>query len=154
MRAPLLSLCLLLAPALAPAQEGRPIKTVPALARAPKLNGNLKDLGPALTLRAPAAASASAGFNTRVAWRKDTLYVGVEATDDQLLAGDLFTLTLFFPNAGPTAIGHTYRFGFDGQRASPPESGTSAFAQEQLEAGVQRKDNTLNLELAIPATAF
>jgi hypothetical protein len=154
MRASLLSLCLLLAPALAAAQEGRPIKAVPALAKAPKLDGSLKDLAPALTLRAPATASASAGFNTRVAWRKDTLYVGVEATDDQLLAGDLFTLTLFFPNAGPTASGHTYRFAFDGKRPSPPESGTSAFAQEQITAGVERKDNKLNLELAIPVTAF
>jgi hypothetical protein len=154
MRAPLLFLCLLLAPALAPAQEERPTKAIPALAKAPKLDGNLKDLAPALTLRAPAAASASAAFNTRVAWRKDTLYVGVEATDDQLLASDLFTLTLFFPNAGPAAIGHTFRFAFDGKRPSPPESGTSSFAQEQVQAGPQRKDNKLNLELAIPVTAF
>lgn len=154
MRAPLLALCLLLAPALAPAQEERPTKAIPALARAPKLDGNHKDLAPAVTLRAPAATSASAAFNTRVAWRKDTLYVGVEATDDQLLAGDLFTLTLFFPNAGPTAIGHTLRFAFDGKRASPPESGTPTFAQEQVEAGIQRRDSQLNLELAIPVTAF
>jgi len=155
MRAPLLSLCLLLAPALAPAQEEqRPSKALPALAKAPKLDGAFKDFAPALTLRAPAAASASASFNTRVAWRKDTLYVGVEATDDQLLARDLFTLTLFFPSAGPTAVGNTFRFAFDGKRASPPESGTSTFAQEQVEVGVQRKDNALSLEIAIPVTAF
>jgi len=153
MRAPLLALSLLLAPALASAQGERPSKAVPALAKAPKLDGALKDFGPALVLRAP-TASASAGFNTRVAWRKDTLYVGVEATDDQLVARDLFTLTLFFPSAGPTAIGNTFRFAFDGKRPSPPESGTSTFAQEQVEVGVQRKDKALNLEIAIPVTAF
>jgi hypothetical protein len=154
MRASLLSLCLLLVPALAPAQEQRPSKAAPAIAKALKLDGNFKDFAPALTVRPPATTDASASFTTRVAWRKETLYVGVEATDDQLLSGDLVTVTLFFPGAGPTAIGHTFRFAFDGKRASPPESGTSAFAQEQVEAGVQRKDNALNLEIAIPVTAF
>jgi len=153
MRAPLLALSLLLAPALASAQEERPSKAVPALAKAPKLDGALKDFAPALALRAP-AASASAGFNTRVAWRKDTLYVGVEATDDQLVARDFFTLTLFFPSAGPTAIGNTFRFAFDGKRPSPPESATSTFAQEQVQVGVHRKDKALSLEIAIPVTAF
>lgn len=153
MRALHLALCFLIAPALASAQEERTSKAVPALAKAPKLDGALKDFAPALTLRAPAATE-SAGFNTRVAWRKDTLYVGVEATDDQLLARDLFTLTLFFPAAGPTAIGHTFRFAFDGKRPSPAESGTSAFAQEQVQVGVERKDKAMNLEIAIPVTAF
>lgn len=153
MRALLLALCFLITPALVSAQEERPSKVVPAVAKAPKLDGVLKDLAPALTLRAPAATE-SAGFNTRVAWRKDTLYVGVEATDDQLLARDLFTLTLFFPSAGPTAIGNTFRFAFDGKRPSPAESGTSAFAQEQVQIGVDRKEKALNLEIAIPVTAF
>ncbi|WP_224365771.1 hypothetical protein [Hyalangium versicolor] len=153
MRAPLLSLCLLLAPALSQAQE-RPSKAVPALAKAPKLDGNLKDFAPSVTFRPPASTDATASFTARVAWRKDTLYVGVEATDDQLIAGDLITLTLFFPGAGPTAIGNTFRFAFDGKRASPPDSGTSASAQEKVDVGVLRNDDKLNLEIALPVTAF
>ena len=67
---------------------------------------------------------------------------------------DLLTLTVFFPDAGATATGHVFRFGFDGKRASPPESGTSRFAQQLVDVGVQRKDNALTLEVAIPARAL
>ncbi|SEU15960.1 hypothetical protein [Stigmatella erecta] len=153
MRAALLPLCLLFVPLAAGAQE-RPSKAVPALAKAPKLDGALKDFASPLTLRPPAAVDASASFTARVAWRKETLYVGVEVTDDQLLAGDLLTLTLFFPGAGPTAPGNTFRFALDGKRTSGPEAGTSAFAQAQVEAGVQRQDTKLNLEVALPIQAF
>jgi len=88
MRAALLLPCLLLAAAPALAQE-RPSKAVPTLAKAPKLDGALKDFASPLTIRPPASVNASASFTARVAWRKETLYVGLEATDDQLLAGDL-----------------------------------------------------------------
>lgn len=137
----------------APAKP-RPVKAVPSLARAPKLDGNLEDFPATLTVKPPASVDASASFTARAGWRKDTLYVGVEATDDQLQAGDVLTLTLFFPDAGPTASGHVFRFAFDGKRASPPESGTSEFAQKLVDAGVQRKDHTLALEVAIPARAL
>ncbi|MDY7229204.1 hypothetical protein [Hyalangium rubrum] len=155
MRAALLPLCLLLAPALASAQEQeRPTKSVPALAKAPKLDGAFKDFASSLTIRPPASVDASASFTARVAWRKETLYVGLEATDDQLVAGDIVTLTLFFPGAGPTATGNSFRFAFDGKRASPKESGTSTFAQEQVEVAVQRDEGKLNLEIALPVGAF
>jgi hypothetical protein len=153
MRVPLLCLCLLLAPLLSQAQE-RSAKAVPALAKAPKLDGTLKDFAPSVSFRPPASTEATASFTARVAWRKDTLYVGIEATDDQLLAGDAVTLTLFFPGAGVAATGNTFRFAFDGKRASPADSGTSAFAQEQVAAGVLRADGKLNLEVALPITAF
>ncbi|ADO70083.1 hypothetical protein [Stigmatella aurantiaca] len=153
MRAAFFSLCLLLVPLASVAQE-RPSKAVPALAKAPKLDGILKDFSSPLTLRPPAAVDASAAFTARVAWRKETLYVGVEVTDDQVTAGDLLTLTLFFPGAGPTATGNTFRFAFDGKRATGPEVGTTAFAQEQVEAGLQRQGNKLSLEIALPVQAF
>jgi hypothetical protein len=149
-----------LAPMAASAQEEsappppRPTKAVPSLAKAPKLDGQLKDFPGTLTLKPRATADASASFTARVGWRKDTLYVAVEATDAQLQAGDVLTLSLFFPDAGAAATGHVFRFGFDGKRASPPESNTSEFAQKLVDAGVQRKDNTLTLEAAIPARAF
>lgn len=153
MRSLSLAFCLLLAPALSQAQE-RPSKAVPALAKAPKLDGNFKDLAPSVTFRPPASTDASASFTARVAWRKDTLYVGVEATDDHLVAGDRITLTLFFPGAGPTAIGNTFQFAFDGKRPSPTDSGTSAFAQEKVEAFAARQGDKLNLEIAIPVASF
>ncbi len=153
MRAALFLPCLLLAASAAQAQE-RPSKAVPALAKAPKLDGVLKDFSSPLTLRPPASVEASASFTARVAWRKETLYVGLEATDDQLLAGDLVTVTLFFPGAGPTATGNSFHFAFDGKRASGADSGTSAYAQERVEAGVQRQEGRLGLEIALPATAF
>ncbi|OJT18331.1 hypothetical protein BO221_40295 [Archangium sp. Cb G35] len=137
----------------APARP-RTVKSVPSLGRAPKLDGNLKDFPATLTLKPPASVDASASFTARAGWRKDTLFVGVEATDDQLQASDLLTLTVFFPDAGTTASGHIFRFAFDGKRASPPESGTSRYAQELVEVGVKRKDNTLALEVAIPARAL
>ena len=132
----------------------RQLKPVPALAKELKLEGNLKDFPATLTLKPPASLDASASFTARVGWRKDTLFVGVETSDDQLQSADFLTLTLFFPDAGVTATGNTFRFAFDGKRASPSESGTSAYAQKLVEAGVQRKDNTLTFEVAVPARAL
>ncbi|HEX8700684.1 MAG TPA: hypothetical protein VF815_17670 [Myxococcaceae bacterium] len=152
MRAALFLPCLLLAAAPAQAQE-RPSKAVPTLAKAPKLDGVFKDFSSPLTIRPPASVDASASFTARVAWRKETLYVGLEATDDQLSAGDLVTVSLFFPGAGTTAIGNSFRFAFDGKRAST-DNNTSAFAQERVEAGVQRQEDKLGLEIALPVSAF
>jgi hypothetical protein len=153
MRPALLLCCLLLTAASAQAQE-RASKAVPTLAKAPKLDGAFKDFSSSLTIRPPASVDASASFTARAAWRKETLYVGIEATDDQLLAGDLVTLTLFFPGAGPIATGNSFRFAFDGKRASAADSGTSTFAQERVEVGVQRQADKLGLEIAVPANAF
>jgi hypothetical protein len=135
-------------------EKQRPSKVVPSLAREPKLDGQLKDFPGTLTLAPQAPAGASASFTARAGWRKDALYVGVEAKDAQLQAGDELTLTLFFPEAGPTAIGHTFRFGQEGKRASPADSGTPEFAQKRVDVGVKQGANTLALEVAIPARAF
>ncbi len=137
-----------------PAPPPRPSKVIPSLAKAPKLDGQFKDFPSTLTLKPQGAADAGTTFTARVGWRKDTVYVGVEATDAQLQAGDVLTLSLFFPDAGAAATGHVFRFGFDGMRASPPESNTPDFAQKLVNESVQRKDNTLTLEAAIPARAL
>ncbi|MCY1016326.1 hypothetical protein [Pyxidicoccus sp. MSG2] len=152
--AAVLSLFMLCAPAVASAQEERASKPVPSLAKAPGFQGGFKSLASPLVLKPAPAAGASASFTAKVGYRKDTLYVGVEATDDQLGASDLLTVSLFFPGAGPTATGHTWRFAFDGKRASGAESGTPAFAQEKVNAAVQRRGNTLELMAAIPVRAF
>jgi hypothetical protein len=136
------------------ADKPRPVKAVPSLARAPKLDGNLKDFPATLGVKPPASMNASASFTARAGWRKDTLYVGVEVQGDQLQAGDALTLSLFFPDAGPTATGHVFRIGPDGKPASPLDENTPEFAQKLVQTGVQRKDNALALEVAIPARAF
>ena len=136
------------------APKPRQIKSVPQLAKEPKLDGDLKDFPATLTLKPPASLDASASFTARVGWRKDTLYVGVEATDDQLQSADVLTLTLFFPDGGVAATGNTFRFAFDGKRTSPEGGTTSAFAQKQVQAAVHRKDDTLLFELAVPARAL
>ena len=155
MRALLLTACLVaLLPAAAVGASQRPSRDVPQLARAPKLDGQLQDFPATLTLKPTAPPGASASFTARVGWRKDTLYVGVEAQDSQLLAGDALTLTLFFPGAGPIALGHVFRFGPEGKQPSPPESGTLEHAWKPLEVGVQRKGAQLLLEAAVPARAL
>lgn len=155
MRAASLSLFLLLcAPAVASAQAARPTRAVPSLSKAPRFQGGLKGLASPLVLKPAPAPGASASFTGKVGFRKDTLYVGVEVTDDQLGASDLLTLSLFFPGAGPTATGYTWRFAFDGKRASGADSGTPRFAQDKVNAAVERRGNALVLMAALPVRAF
>ncbi|RKH43420.1 hypothetical protein [Corallococcus sicarius] len=152
----LLTLCLLLASSAPLAQEDapRPSRPVPVLKKAPRPEGGLKDFGSPLVLKPLSTEGATANFSARVGWRKDTLFVGVEATDNQLLAGDLITLTLSFPDAGPTATGYTYRFAFDGQRTSAADSGTPAFAQGLVNAAVHRQGDTLVVVALVPVRAL
>ncbi|WP_426749492.1 hypothetical protein [Myxococcus sp. Y35] len=155
MRAAALSFCLLLcAPGVASAQADRPSKPVPSLSRPPRIQGGLKAFGSSLVLKPAVPEGATAAFSAKVGARKDTLYVGVEATDDQLQAGDLLTLSLYFPGTGPTATGYTWRFAFDGKRASGADSGTPQFAQDLVTAAVQRQGNRLLLMASVPVRAF
>ncbi len=155
MRAAALSFCLLFcAPSVASAQADRPTKAVPTLAKPPRIQGGLKAFASPMVLKPVAAEGATAAFTAKVGARKDTLYVGVEATDDQLQAGDLLTLSLYFPGTGPTSTGYTWRFAFDGKRASEANSGTPRFAQDLVTAAVQRQGNTLLLMASVPVRAF
>ncbi len=150
-----LPLCLLLATtSLAQDAAPRPSKPVPVLKKAPRPEKKLKDFGSPLVLKPLPTDGATADFSARVGWRKDTLFVGVEATDNQLLAGDVITLSLYFPDAGPTATGYTYRFAFDGQRTSGPDSGTPRFAQGLVNAAVHRQGDTLSVVAMIPVRAL
>lgn len=152
----LLPLCLLaLAPVAAPAQE-RPARALPSMGRAPKVDGVARDCS-GLTLKSAATEGASASFTARVGWRKDTLFVCVEAKDNTVVNEDAFSVSLFFPGAGPTATGHLWRFGANGKalptdKASPTP--TPEFALARVEAGAKKKGKTLGFEAAIPARAF
>jgi hypothetical protein len=132
----------------------RPSKPVPTIKKAPMPEKGLKDFGSPLVLKPLSTEGATANFSARVGWRKDTLFVGVEATDNQLLAGDIITMTLQFPDAGPTATGYTYRFAFDGKRTSGADSGTPQFAQALVNAAVHRQGDTLSVVAMIPVRAL
>ncbi|AKF80093.1 hypothetical protein SAMN05443572_1011474 [Myxococcus fulvus] len=160
MRVAALSLCCLLCvPAIASAQDEalpppRPSKLVPNMAKPPKLQGGLKGFASPLTLKSTDVSGASASFTAKVGFRKDTLYVGVDAKDDQLLAGDTVTLSIYFPDTGPLTTGYTWRFGFDGKRDSGASSGTPEFAQQKVNGAVERRGTTLSLVAAVPVRAL
>lgn len=135
-------------------EKERATKPIPALTKAPKLDGSMKDLAAGIVLKPVDADTATAGFTARVAHRKDQLYVGVEITDDTVLAGDIATLTLFFPGAGPTAHGYSFRFASDGKRTSDPESLTPTFVQSKVEGTVTPTDKGMVIKASIPAIAL
>ncbi|NTX61667.1 hypothetical protein HUA74_13410 [Myxococcus sp. CA051A] len=152
-----LSLCwMLCVPAIASAQEEapRPSRPVPNMTKPPRFQGGLKGFTSPLALKSLDTEGASASFTAKVGFRKDTLYVGVDAKDDQLLAGDVLTLSIYFPDTGPLTTGYTWRFGFDGKRASGADSGTPEFAQQKVNGAVERRGNTLSLVAAVPMRAL
>lgn len=133
----------------------RPIRPLPALAREPKLDGALKDLQPATDFKMPPTAiSQGAAIGLKAAFRKDTLYVGLNVTDDKLTAHDEVTVTLFFPGAGVTARGYSYKFGFDGPRAPAPEAQVPPTATEAVKAAVKTEPKGFGLEIAFPPKAL
>lgn len=127
----------------------RAARTVAQVSKAVKVDSNLKDLK-AGTAISPSTLGAWSG---RVAFRKDTLYVGVATTDDKVLNGDILEISLFFPAAGTTARGHMWRFGPDGLRR-PEEGLLPEHAVKLTEAKVETTETGMVAELAIPARAL
>lgn len=123
---------------------------VPQLAKAPRIDGNLKDVSRGTPLK---GESGSARFTAKVGFAKSTLYLGVDVTDDRLAQGDQIELTVFFPNAGATAQGYTYRLAADGRRAST-DAVTPPFAQEQVTVATRQNDAGWTAEIALPARAL
>lgn len=125
----------------------RASKPLPSLKKAPTLDGKLKELKPGYTL-SPTEGDA---FTAKAAYRQDTLYLGLTAADDRLTPGDIVEVTMFFPGAGTTARGYTWRFGIDGLRSSDE---LPAYAQSATKAVVEKTDEGLVLEAAFPARAL
>ncbi|MCA2982089.1 MAG: hypothetical protein INH37_27770, partial [Myxococcaceae bacterium] len=148
---------LLMFTALAAPPAERPIASMPSLARAPVLDGVLKDLSPAQELKLPRAdKDATAALTARAASFKDTLYVAVQVKDDAFNEHDQLEVTLFFPGSGTTSRGSVFRYGRDGVRPPPVESGTPAHVVPRLSAAVKddEKAGTATFELAFPARAL
>ncbi|MBI3181819.1 MAG: hypothetical protein HYZ28_06715 [Myxococcales bacterium] len=78
--------------------------------------------------------------------------MGVQLSDDRLLPTDRLEVSLHFPTAGTTALGHSFRFGPEGP--VPSEPGTGAPFHAKVESAVSRSERSLSVELAVPARAF
>ena len=144
---------LLAAPPAANAEK--PLKPLPSLGKEPKIDGDLKDLAPAPDFKMPESASASSsGIALKAAFRKDTLYLGIDLTDDKLLGSDQLDVTLYFPDSGTTSKGVVYRFGNDGLREAPLDIGAPAYAQALIKSAVKPTKTGYALEIAVPARAL
>ncbi|MBL8954143.1 MAG: hypothetical protein JNK82_25425 [Myxococcaceae bacterium] len=128
---------------------------LPFLGKDPKLDGVLKDLAPAVDFKMPATAIAqSSALAVKAAFRRDTVWVGVQVTDDKVMATDEVTVTVFFPGSGVTAHGYTYKFGFDGKRASPADAMVPAWAFDAVKAATKTDAKGFGLEIALPPKAL
>src|SRR5277367_1395376 len=110
---------LALAPAPQPAAPPVPPKDeacvhkVPEVPRRPRVDGDLKDLLGATTVLSRLASGHSPGLTARAAVFGDTLYLGIEVTDEHPDAASLVTLGLHAPDAGVAAPGHIFYIGPD-----------------------------------------
>ena len=124
----------LLVPGLALAQKTRP---VPALKKDVSVDGQLDELATGLALK-PIQGDAWSG---RVAYRKDTLYLAVEAKG-AASPEDVIEVSLHFPSAGTTAEGRVLRFGVDGRQ------------DPLIRSRAVRREDGLAVEAALPARAL
>lgn len=121
------------------------------LAKEPKLDGALKDLAPAQDFKMPPTAiSQGSAIGLKAGFRKDTLYVGVQITDDKATEADEVTVTLFFPGSGVTAHGYAYKFGVDGVRAPAADAMVPGYAAEAVKAAAKPEAKGFSLEIAFP----
>lgn len=146
------SLVILVSLAAPPAEK--PIKPLPALSKAPVLDGALKDFAPAFELKLPKTAKdATVALTAKATFFKDTLYLAVQAKDDAFNEHDQLEVTLFFPGSGTTSRGYVYRYGKDGVRPPSTEAGPPSHMLPKLKAAVKEDDKagTTTFELAFPA---
>ncbi len=145
----LLVASLALAPATAAPREEPCLRKVAELARRPRVDGELKDWVGATPWLSRAATGHSPGLTARAGAFGDTLYLGIEVTDDHLEASPVLTVGLHAPEAGVAAPGRIFYFGPDGTHPSTPEE-APAYAQAALEAAVLRTPRGLGVEVALP----
>lgn len=134
-----------------PPAAPRPFKPVPSVPKDPRIDGQLGDLRKGFNF-APTDGPKDA-WTGRVAYRKDTLFLGVDVTDDKVLNGDIVSVSIYFPEAGLTARGYEWRFAVDGLRI-PSTDEWPTFRMEQTRSKVAKTDSGLSVEAAIPARAL
>jgi hypothetical protein len=129
---------------------------VPALTHAPKTTGRPEPFSPALTIRPLSSQepAPSSSYVARLAYRQNTIYLWVEVSDPSVTPGDVLNVGLFFPLSGTTARRYTYRFGADGKRAPEPDTGAPFFANQRVQATVERIPQGWSMLAAFPAQAL
>ncbi len=133
----------------APAEKQ--LRPLPTAAKAPVLDGVLKDWAGAQELKVPKGSA----LTVKATFKKDTLYVSAFIKGAKQSASDTVQVALFFPNSGTTAKGATYAFGFDGQRTPVPEqSAAPEFAKAMVQHAIKADDKGVGFEVAIPARAL
>jgi hypothetical protein len=130
-------------------------RLVPSPGREPVIDGQLADLAPALQVPVPAdARGPSVALAVQVAFRQDTLYLGVRVDDAHLRPDDHLDVLLSFRDAGATARGVVYRFNVGGSVAPSPEGEAEPWAQALVRAATRGDARGYWLEAAIPARAL
>lgn len=145
----LLSTLLLAAP-----DEPPPARSVPELARSPKVDGKLGDFRGGVPLTGKPLEGPSASVTARLGAFRDTLYVALEVQDEAITDRDRVSLALHFPEAGVTAGGSVFRFGPGGKLDPRPEDGVSAGTLALVDAAVHRTRKGMSLEVALPVRAL
>jgi hypothetical protein len=125
---------------------------LPALAKAPVVDGKLKDLAGGVALKSQ-QESGKPSFLARVGLRKDVVYVGVEVVDDKLAATDAVELNLHFPGAGATAPGYVFSFSASGM-LTPEDNPTPKWALDAVKSKVVTGPKGMSLEAALPPEAL
>jgi hypothetical protein len=148
----LLAATLALVPIPSPPREEPAPRRVTELARRPHVDGELKDLAGATPL-SHVVVGLSAALAAEAAVFGDTLYLGIEISDDHFTSGDLLTLSLHAPEAGIGAPGRVFHFSPEG-RLLPTAEGAPPYAQAALEAAVHRVAGTITFEVALPPLAL
>ena len=138
----------LLACALASAAvASEPAQVIPAVSPPPAIDGAFGDWKSGIFL-----APEGGGWTARTAYSKGALYVAVEVEDDRITPGDAVVLSLFFPSAGTTARGYSWRLALDGKRA--PDAATPLFAHQAVDSAGRRFRNGYRIEAKVPARAL
>ena len=140
-------------PAPAPPKDEAGVRKVGELSRRPRVDGDLKDLVGATAVLTRPASSGSPGLTARAAVFGDTLYLGIELTDERPEPAPSLTLGLHAPEAGVAAPGHVFYVGPDGKRPSTLEE-APGYAQAALEVAAVRTPHGLAIEAALPPLAL
>ena len=126
----------------------KPLKAFATLAKEPKLDGVLKDMAQATSLKGPKGLDAKVGF------RKDTVYVAAKVDDADVTADDVLDLMIYFPGAGTTARGYVYRLALDGVRAADADVSAPEWARALVKSVAARDAKGVTFEAAIPVRAL
>lgn len=138
----------------APSVVEKAPKPLPTLTKEPVVDGAVKDLAPAFELKLPKPGEGGTALTAKATFFRDSLLLGVVASDEAFNEHDALEVTVWFIDAGTTARGFVYRLGKTGLLPAMPEFGPPDFAQAAAKAAVVSDARTVTFELALPGRAL